>query len=161
MVWNRDFWSILYSLNRKRKEKKKISFFSSSFLLLFFMMMILMGAMMKMRIWWYDDSDNDKDKNKNNNENNTTMRTTTRTTKKTCTKTTTEMENFHFWGDFIGIDATPVIQLVLMIHWISAQHVPLIYSMQVNFVMFSFKTAIWKKMKWPKRVKITPDKFCN
>ena len=62
-------------------------------------------------------------------------------------------------GDIIHIP--PVIQLVLMIHWISAQHVPLIYSMQVNFVMFSFKTAIWIKLKWPKRVKITPDKFCN
>ena len=31
---------------------------------------------------------------------------------------------------------SPIIQLVLMIHWISAQHVQLIYSIQVNFVMF-------------------------
>ena len=54
-----------------------------------------------------------------------------------------------------------VLQLVLMIQSLKAQHVPLIYSRQVNFVMFSFKTAIWKKLKWPKRVNITPDKFCN
>ena len=31
-----------------------------------------------------------------------------------------------------------------MIHWISAQHLPLIYSMRVNFAMFSVKTAIRK-----------------
>ena len=50
----------------------------------------------------------------------------------------------------------PVIQLVLMTHWISAQHVPLIYSMQVNFVMFSFKTAIWKKTEMTKTCKYYP-----
>ena len=64
------------------------------------------------------------------------------------------------YGPLYG-PSLPVIQLELMIHWISAQHVPLIYSMQVNYFMFSFKTPIWMKLKWPKRVKITPDKFCN
>ena len=44
-----------------------------------------------------------------------------------------------------GCCFSPVIQLVLMVHWISAQHVPLIYSMQVDFVKFSFKTASEKK----------------
>ena len=43
----------------------------------------------------------------------------------------------------------------------TAQHVPLIYSMQANFVMFLFKKANWKNLKWPKCVKITPDKLCN
>ena len=37
---------------------------------------------------------------------------------------------------------SPLFQLVLMIQWLKAQHVPLIYSRQVNVVMFSFKTAI-------------------
>ena len=36
----------------------------------------------------------------------------------------------------------PLFQLVLMIHSLKVQHVPLIYSRQVNFVMFSFKTAV-------------------
>ena len=40
---------------------------------------------------------------------------------------------------------TPVFQLVLMIQPLKVHHVPLIYRRQVNFVMFSFKTAIWKK----------------
>ena len=56
---------------------------------------------------------------------------------------------------------SPAIRLVLMIHWFSAKHLPPIHNMQVNFVMFLFKTAIWIKLKWPQRVKITPDKFCN
>ena len=58
-------------------------------------------------------------------------------------------------------DLAPVFQSVLMIQWLKAQHLPLIYSRQVNFVMFSFKTEIWKKLKWPKHVKVIPDKFCN
>ena len=37
----------------------------------------------------------------------------------------------------------PLFQLVLMIHSLKVQHLPLIYSRQVNFVMFSFKTAVW------------------
>ena len=37
---------------------------------------------------------------------------------------------------------TPVFELVLMIQPLKVHHVPLIYSRQVNFVMFSFKTAI-------------------
>ena len=51
---------------------------------------------------------------------------------------------------------TPVIQLMLMIHWICAQHVPLIYSMQVNFVIFHLKLQLEKKLKQPKHVKIIP-----
>ena len=40
-----------------------------------------------------------------------------------------------------------VFQLVLMIHWLKAQHVPLIYSRQVNLVMFYSKLQFKKKMK--------------
>ena len=73
-------------------------------------------------------------------------------------------EDFEEKDDWLAdwmSNKAPVIQLVLMIHWTSAQHVKLIYSMQVNFVTFSFKTAIWKKLKLPKHVKITADKFCD
>ena len=37
---------------------------------------------------------------------------------------------------------TPLFHLVLMIHSLKVQHLPLIYTRQVNFVMFSFKTAV-------------------
>ena len=50
----------------------------------------------------------------------------------------------------------PVIQLVLMIDWISAQHEPLIYCMQVNFVMFSFKTVLGKKTEMTNTCKNFP-----
>ena len=42
-----------------------------------------------------------------------------------------------------SVPSAPLSQLVLMIHSLKVQHVPLIYSRQVNFDMFSFKTAVW------------------
>ena len=48
--------------------------------------------------------------------------------------------------DFLSVassaSSAPVFQLVLMIQPLKVHHVPLIYSRQVNFVIFSFKTAV-------------------
>ena len=41
-----------------------------------------------------------------------------------------------------GMSLAPLFLLVLMIQPLKVLLVPLIYSRQVNFVMFSFKTAI-------------------
>ena len=41
---------------------------------------------------------------------------------------------------------SPVFQLVVMIQPLKVYHAPLIYSRQVNFVMFSFK--LWFEKNW-------------
>ena len=49
---------------------------------------------------------------------------------------------FFFYDSEITIEVAPLFLLVLMIQPLKVLLVPLIYSRQVNFVMFSFKTAV-------------------
>ena len=49
--------------------------------------------------------------------------------------------------------------LLLMVHWISPQNLPLIYSMLDKYDMFSFKSAIWKNWNYQNMLKLSLKSF--